>query len=91
MPDQSNAIGKPRRQKPKVPKPRAIRTPISQNFIVDHIAEGDPHTGYQKESEKGQIDGYASLDGSGDVPNGQIADAIARDEEMTPLFLLVMM
>jgi hypothetical protein len=33
--------------------------------IVTHVALADPHTGYQLESEKDQINGYAGLDGSG--------------------------
>lgn len=31
--------------------------------VAAHIAAGDPHTQYQKESEKGAAGGYASLDG----------------------------
>lgn len=37
-----------------------------------HLADPDPHTGYQKESEKGAANGYASLDGDGKVPSGQL-------------------
>lgn len=37
-----------------------------------HLADPDPHTGYQKETEKGVANGYASLDGDGKVPSGQL-------------------
>ena len=33
--------------------------------IATHAAAGDPHTGYQKESEKGAASGYMGLDASG--------------------------
>jgi hypothetical protein len=51
--------------------------------LAAHVAASDPHTQYQKESEKGQASGYASLDGSGLVPDAQIPSAIARDSEVT--------
>lgn len=35
--------------------------------IAAHEAASDPHTGYQKESEKGQASGYASLNASSKV------------------------
>jgi len=38
-------------------------TPDALEF-VDHIGEADPHSQYQKESEKGAAGGYASLDGA---------------------------
>ena len=37
-----------------------------------HLADPDPHTGYQKESEKGVANGYASLGGDGRVPFSQV-------------------
>lgn len=40
--------------------------------LSDHVAAADPHTGYQKESEKGAASGYASLDGSTKVPYAQL-------------------
>lgn len=46
------------------------------------LTTGDDHTQYQKESEKGVVNGYASLDASGDVPDAQIAASIARDSEL---------
>jgi hypothetical protein len=42
-------------------------------FADTHLG-ADPHTQYQKESEKGAAGGYASLDGSGKVPSAQIPD-----------------
>lgn len=40
--------------------------------IANHVAASDPHTQYQKESEKGAAGGYAELDGSGKVPSAQL-------------------
>ena len=40
--------------------------------ISTHEAAADPHTGYQKESEKGQANGYASLGADGKVPSAQL-------------------
>lgn len=40
--------------------------------ISTHVAASDPHTQYQKESEKGSANGYAELDATGKVPSGQL-------------------
>lgn len=40
--------------------------------VAAHAAAADPHTGYQKESEKGGASGYASLDGSAKVPIAEL-------------------
>lgn len=40
--------------------------------VSAHVALSDPHTQYQKESEKGAVNGYAALDGSGQIPVAQI-------------------
>jgi hypothetical protein len=40
--------------------------------VTTHEAAADPHTGYQRESEKAAASGYASLDGSTKVPIAQI-------------------
>jgi len=40
--------------------------------VATHAAAADPHTGYQKESEKGAANGYASLNGSTVVPPAQL-------------------
>lgn len=42
--------------------------------LAAHVAAVDPHAGYQRESEKGQGDGYASLDGNAWVPPEQLGD-----------------
>lgn len=49
--------------------------------IATHEAAADPHTGYQKESEKGANSGYASLDGSGDVPRSELPATVAYEDE----------
>jgi hypothetical protein len=41
--------------------------------LAGHVAASDPHTGYQRESEKGQANGYASLGAGGLVPMAQLA------------------
>lgn len=40
--------------------------------VSAHEAAGDPHTGYQRESEKAQPNGYASLGADGKVPAAQL-------------------
>jgi hypothetical protein len=45
--------------------------------VAAHAAAADPHTGYQKESEKGAANGYASLDGSTLVPFAQLGTGTA--------------
>jgi hypothetical protein len=47
--------------------------------VAAHVAAADPHAQYQKESEKGQNSGYASLDEFGDVPDAQIPSNVTRD------------
>lgn len=39
--------------------------------VPAHAAAADPHTGYQKESEKGAASGYASLDAGTLIPTAQ--------------------
>lgn len=39
--------------------------------VSDHAAAADPHTGYQKESEKNAASGYAGLDGSTKLAGAQ--------------------
>lgn len=43
-----------------------------------HESAGDPHPGYQKESEKGSANGYAGLDGSGNVEQDPKSHGSAR-------------
>lgn len=40
--------------------------------VAGHAAAADPHTGYQKESEKGVAAGYASLGADALVPQDQL-------------------
>jgi hypothetical protein len=44
--------------------------------VAAHVAAADAHVGYQKESEKGVANGYASLGPGGLVPIAQIAAGI---------------
>ncbi len=50
--------------------------------IGNHEGAVDPHTQYERESQKGIANGYASLDGGGKVPDSQIPDGITRDTEL---------
>jgi hypothetical protein len=61
--------------------PSAAETVVDA-AIAAHESAADPHTGYQKESEKGAASGYASLDAGGTVPDAQIPAGIARDTEL---------
>lgn len=40
--------------------------------VAAHAAAADPHAGYQRESEKGVANGYASLGADGKVPSAQL-------------------
>ena len=51
--------------------------------VSDHAGAADPHAGYQKESEKGQANGYASLDGDGLVPSAQLPPSGASGATIT--------
>lgn len=44
----------------------------ADRLLDAHVAASDPHTGYQLESQKGSVNGYAGLDGSGTVPTAQL-------------------
>lgn len=54
--------------------------------VVDHGdltgLGDDDHPQYQEEDEKGVADGYASLDGTGTVPDAQLPADLARDAEV---------
>lgn len=45
--------------------------------VTAHVGLADPHTQYQKESEKGAANGYAGLDASGEVPTAQLGTGTA--------------
>jgi hypothetical protein len=46
--------------------------------VSDHAALADPHTGYQKESEKGAASGYADLDTTTKVPTAEMGTGTAN-------------
>lgn len=50
--------------------------------VSNHEAASDPHTGYQRESEKGTANGYAGLDAGGTVPTAQLPASLATDAEV---------
>lgn len=57
----------------------SVPNPVSKRFqeavrdwIAEHASAADPHTGYQKESEKGAASGYASLGSDVKVPVAQL-------------------
>lgn len=45
--------------------------------IATHEAASDPHTGYQRESEKAQAFGYAGIGSNGIVPTAQLGNGVA--------------
>lgn len=47
--------------------------------LTTHVAAADPHTGYQKESEKNSASGYAGLDGSSKLTGSQQVYGVAAD------------
>ena len=55
--------------------------------ITAHEALADPHAVYQKESEKGAVNGYASLDASGFIPVGQIPTSQLTEAEALALYI----
>lgn len=48
-------------------------------FLDGHLATADPHTQYQKESEKGAANGYAGLDATTKVASVQLGSGTASD------------
>lgn len=65
----------------------AKATPADITAAVSaHEAASDPHTGYQRESEKGSANGYASLGSDGKVPSAQLpasSGGITQDDALT--------
>lgn len=51
--------------------------------VPAHVALADPHTQYQKESEKDAANGYCGLDGSALIPDARIPAGITRDTELS--------
>jgi hypothetical protein len=63
----------------------ARRDHVHLDPVVAHASAADPHTGYQKESEKGAVSGYASLDATGKVPAAQLPATTAGPAQGTYL------
>jgi hypothetical protein len=51
---------------------------LASAAIATHEAAADPHTGYQKESEKGSANGYASLGAAARVPTAELGSGTAN-------------
>jgi len=60
----------------RIPSGIARDTEVT-SAISTHEAAADPHTGYQKESEKGAANGYAALDAGTKVPTAQLGTGTA--------------
>jgi hypothetical protein len=54
--------------------------------IAAHVAASDPHTQYQKESEKGVANGYAGLGADGKVPASQLPTSAAQPFDLTAFY-----
>ena len=65
----------------QIPATIARDTEIT-SAISTHAAAADPHTVYQKESEKAVANGYASLDATGKVPSAQLPAAASTDDSI---------
>lgn len=57
----------------------ADATGTASAAVSAHVGASDPHTQYQKESEKGAANGYASLDAAGLVPTSQLPSVVVSD------------
>lgn len=53
-------------------------TVTPSSTLAAHIAASDPHTGYQKESEKNAANGYAGLDSVALVNTAQLGTGVAN-------------
>ena len=54
----------------------AALTYEASGAVSTHAGAADPHTGYQKESEKGAVSGYASLGADSLVPQDQLGTGV---------------
>jgi hypothetical protein len=52
---------------------------VAAASVTTHEGAADPHTGYQKESEKNALSGYPGLSAAGFIAPGQIASGAATD------------
>jgi Protein of unknown function (DUF2793) len=62
---------------------------LGASDLAAHVAASDPHTGYQKESEKSAANGYASLDSGGKVPAAELPSSGAGSGTVTSVALTV--
>lgn len=63
----------------------AEATTLAQAEVATHAAAGDPHTGYQRESEKGAANGYAPLGADGLVPAANLPPSSGSSSQATYL------
>lgn len=59
----------------------------AEDAIAAHVAEADPHTQYQRESEKGAANGYAGLGSDGKVPAAQLPASATTGGTVTSVAL----
>lgn len=62
--------------------PAAVARDSEVSSAVTTHEGADSHAIYQKSAQRAAANGYASLDGSGKVPDAQIASTITRDTEV---------
>jgi len=61
-----------------------IQSPVIRDHAdLDGLTTGDDHTQYQKESEKDGANGYAGLDGSGDIAVGALPNHASNHTDGT--------
>ena len=58
--------------------PSAVTEPARKQELDDHAAAADPHTGYQKESEKDAASGYAGLTAGTKLNLAQMQEVMAH-------------
>jgi hypothetical protein len=63
--------------------PTVAVEPVVTGAVDIHEAAADPHSGYQKESEKSQPDGYASLGPDGLVPLAELPSLAQALDDLT--------
>jgi Protein of unknown function (DUF2793) len=68
---------------------QAAAAAVASAALAGHVAASDPHTVYQKESEKSAANGYASLDSGGKVPAAELPSSGAGSGTVTSVALTV--
>lgn len=58
-------------------------------YTARHLAAADPHAQYQRKSEKGAANGYASLGADGKVPSAQLPAGLGGGGSLVPLTTVV--